>query len=147
MRFEFLVIVKTIITKHQLFVKSPFKVLQIFPHPTSDTWISFFQNISFPFWHFESWAIQSSCPNPPYHQGLIHITSSPRASDDIWAHTDLPILPIFATASVNLGAYQVAPVVKNLPAKAGGVRVTGSVPGLRWSPGGGHGNPLQYSCL
>ena len=23
----------------------------------------------------------------------------------------------------------------------------GSIPGLRWSPGGGHGNPLQYSCL
>ena len=24
---------------------------------------------------------------------------------------------------------------------------TGSVPGLGRSPGGGHGNPLQYSCL
>ena len=24
---------------------------------------------------------------------------------------------------------------------------TGSIPGLRRSPGGGHGNPLQYSCL
>ena len=23
----------------------------------------------------------------------------------------------------------------------------GSIPGLRISPGGGHGNPLQYSCL
>ena len=23
----------------------------------------------------------------------------------------------------------------------------GSIPGLRRSPGGGHGNPLQYSCL
>ena len=23
----------------------------------------------------------------------------------------------------------------------------GSIPGLAWSPGGGHGNPLQYSCL
>ena len=22
-----------------------------------------------------------------------------------------------------------------------------SIPGLGWSPGGGHGNPLQYSCL
>ena len=24
---------------------------------------------------------------------------------------------------------------------------TGSIPGLGGSPGGGHGNPLQYSCL
>ena len=24
---------------------------------------------------------------------------------------------------------------------------TGSIPGLEKSPGGGHGNPLQYSCL
>ena len=29
----------------------------------------------------------------------------------------------------------------------GDVRDTGSIPGLGRSPGGGHGNPLQYSCL
>ena len=34
--------------------------------------------------------------------------------------------------------------VKNLPADA---RDTGSIPGLGISPGEGHGNPLQYSCL
>ena len=38
-------------------------------------------------------------------------------------------------------------VVKNLPANAGDVRDAGSIPGLGRSPGGGHGNPLQYSCL
>ena len=38
-------------------------------------------------------------------------------------------------------------VVKNLPANAGDVRDVGSVPGLGISLGGGHGNPLQYSCL
>ena len=27
------------------------------------------------------------------------------------------------------------------------VRDTGSIPGLKRSPGGGYGNPLQYSCL
>ena len=27
------------------------------------------------------------------------------------------------------------------------MRDLGSIPGLRKSPGGGHGNPLQYSCL
>ena len=35
----------------------------------------------------------------------------------------------------------------NLPVNAGDVRDTGSIPGLVRSPGGGHGNPLQYSCL
>ena len=38
-------------------------------------------------------------------------------------------------------------MVKNLPANAGDVRDAGSIPGLGRSPGGGHGNPLQYSCL
>ena len=37
-------------------------------------------------------------------------------------------------------------MVKNLPANAGDVRDTGSIPGLERSPGG-HGNPFQYSCL
>ena len=41
---------------------------------------------------------------------------------------------------------QVALVVKNLPANAD-VREAGSIPGSGRSPGGGHGNPLQYSCL
>ena len=44
-------------------------------------------------------------------------------------------------------ASQVVLVVKNLPANAGDVRDLGSIPGLGRSPGGGHGNPLQYSCL
>ena len=34
--------------------------------------------------------------------------------------------------------------VKNPPANAGDVDL---IPGLGRSPGGGHGNPLQYSCL
>ena len=45
------------------------------------------------------------------------------------------------------GASQVVLVVKNLPANAGDMRDAGSIPGLGRSPGGGHGNPLQYSCL
>ena len=35
-------------------------------------------------------------------------------------------------------------VVKNMPANAGEL---GLIPGLGRSPGGGHGNPLKYSCL
>ena len=37
--------------------------------------------------------------------------------------------------------------VKNLPANLGDIRDIGSIPGLGRSPGGRHGNPLQYSCL
>ena len=37
-------------------------------------------------------------------------------------------------------------MVKNSPANAGDVRDTDSVPGMGRSPGGGHGNSLQY-CL
>ena len=42
---------------------------------------------------------------------------------------------------------QVALVVQNQPAKAGDPRDSSSTPGLGRSPGGGHENPLQYSCL
>ena len=38
-------------------------------------------------------------------------------------------------------------VVKNPPANAGDIRNVGLIPGLGRSPGGGNGNPLQYSCL
>ena len=38
-------------------------------------------------------------------------------------------------------------VVKNPPANAGNMRDLGSIPGLGRSPGGGHDNPLHYSCL
>ena len=44
-----------------------------------------------------------------------------------------------------LGASQVVLVIKNL--LAGDARDLGSIPGLEISPGGRHGNPLQYSCL
>ena len=46
----------------------------------------------------------------------------------------------------HIGAYGFpgSSVVKNLPANAGDV---GSIPELGRSPGGGNGNPLQYSCL
>ena len=43
--------------------------------------------------------------------------------------------------------FQVVLVVKNPPANGGDIRDVGSVSGLGRFPGGGHGNPLQYSCL
>ena len=38
-------------------------------------------------------------------------------------------------------------MAKNSPVNTGDGRDAGPVPGLRRSPGGGHGNRLQYSCL
>ena len=46
-----------------------------------------------------------------------------------------------------MGASQVAAVIKTSPANAGDARDVGSIPGSGRSPGGGRGNPLQYSCL
>ena len=45
---------------------------------------------------------------------------------------------------IRKGPSQVVLVVKNPPPNAGDAR---SIPGLGRSPGDGHGNPLQYSCL
>ena len=44
-------------------------------------------------------------------------------------------------------ASQVELVVKNLPANVGDVTDAGLIPESGRSPGGGHGNPLQHSCL
>ena len=38
-------------------------------------------------------------------------------------------------------------MVKNLPTNTGDIRDASSIPGLGRSPGGGNGNPLQYSYL
>ena len=45
------------------------------------------------------------------------------------------------------GASQVALGVNSLPANLGDIRDAGPIPGSGRSSGGGHGNPLQYSCL
>ena len=37
-------------------------------------------------------------------------------------------------------------MVKSLPVNAVDFRDAGSIPGLGSSPGGGHSNPVQYSC-
>ena len=44
-------------------------------------------------------------------------------------------------------AFQVVLVVKTLPTQAGDIKEVGLIPELGRSPGGGNGNPLQYSCL
>ena len=59
----------------------------------------------------------------------------------------MSVPPANSTMSIILWASQVVLVVKSPPASARDVRDTGSIPGLGRSPGGGYGNPLQYSCL
>ena len=43
--------------------------------------------------------------------------------------------------------FQVVLVIRNVPANAGNLRDAGSISMLGRSPGGGHGNPLHYTCL
>ena len=54
-------------------------------------------------------------------------------------------MPVNHNYTCTYSASQVMLVVKNLP--VGDIRDEGSIPGLGKSPGGGHGNPLQDSCL
>ena len=49
--------------------------------------------------------------------------------------------------SIATVASQVTLVVKNLSANAGDIRDVGLIPGWGRPPGGGHGSPLQSSCL
>ena len=56
-------------------------------------------------------------------------------------------IKLFAQHHVASRASQVALVAKNPLANTKDARDTGSIPGSGRSPGGGHGSPLQYSCL
>ena len=56
-------------------------------------------------------------------------------------------LKSFVTNVPHWGASQVVLAVKNPPASAGDIRDMGLIPGSGRSPGEGHGNPLQCSCL
>ena len=60
---------------------------------------------------------------------------------------DLYALSVLIIGRASSWGSQVALVVKNLPAKAGDRRDAGSIPRSGRSPGGGQGNPLQYSRL
>ena len=54
---------------------------------------------------------------------------------------------LFSLAQLSSWASQVALVVKSPPANAEDIRHAGLIPESGRSPGGGHGNQLQYSCL
>ena len=79
-----------------------------------------------------------SLPTPVFWPREFHGLFSP------WGHKESNTPERLSLSLYFLGTSQVAPVVKNLPANAGDA---GSIPGSGRSPGGGHGNPLQYSSL
>ena len=56
-------------------------------------------------------------------------------------------LASFSLNGNNICFAEVALVVKNSLANEGDKRDMGSIHGMGRSPGGGHGTPLQYSCL
>ena len=75
-----------------------------------------------------------------------------QSTNSFWSSTNLRDVFYYLSIFLNQGVlknlvFQVVLGVKNLPANAGDVKDTGPIPGLGRSPGGGRGNPLQYSCL
>ena len=77
--------------------------------------------------------------------GILYIRTKPKSCD-------LNSAKFFSQISIEVQytyrrASQVALAVKKTPANAGDIRDVASVPGSGRSSGGGHGNPLQYSCL
>ena len=74
-------------------------------------------------------------------QGTTHLVL--RALEKIWGYTHTHKIQFRSP----IRASQMVLMVKNLPAKARGIRDTGSIPRSGRYPGGEYGNPLQYSCL
>ena len=68
-------------------------------------------------------------------------------SQELQAELELGIERRLPQQGEKQGAFQAVVVVKNPPDSAEDVRDTGSIPAQGRSPGEGHGNQLQYSCL
>ena len=125
-----------------------------------------------PFWHLarEPARLESTCPRPKCTDtwlssltDLNTISSLPERSKTSLQCAQLPwnsihakqwlfsfFLFFFLGYFLNLFFHwtsQVALVVKNSPANAGDIRDMGSIPEWGRSPGRGHGNLFQYSCL
>ena len=95
-------------------------------------------------------------PHRLYSARLLHPWDSPGKNSGVGCH--LLLQGIFLTQGLNPGllhcrqtlyhlSYQAGKVVKNLPANAGDTRDECLIPVLRRSPGGGHRNPVRFSCL
>ena len=65
-----------------------------------------------------------------------------------FTHNDLELtIPVIEIVQLPHRSFPGDPSGKNPPASAEGIGDVGSIPGSGRSPGGEHGNPLQYSCL
>ena len=65
-----------------------------------------------------------------------------------FTHNDLELtIPVIEIVQLAHKSFPGDASGKNPPASAEGIGVVGSILGSGRSPGGGHGNPLQYSCL
>ena len=85
---------------------------------------SFFYQLSLRILEWVAYPSPEDLPNPGINRGLLHYR---------WILSQL--------------TYEGSPSGKEPPANAGDMRDVGLIHGLRRSPGGGHGNPFQYSCL
>ena len=65
----------------------------------------------------------------------------------LWRGENTLIISKLITMFNDFQASQVVLVVKNPPVNAGDIRDTSLIPVSGRSPGGGHSNALQYSCL
>ena len=74
----------------------------------------------------------------------------PQRGSGLWRGRSLPLTTSVLGCLYVLLFWESFPggsVVKNQPASAGDTGGSSLIPGSGSAPGGGHGNPLQYSCL
>ena len=94
--------------------------------------------------HFETWLWN-------YVHGVDSIMKNENKRTFQGGHNNIKIVVCkyreFEWNTGNMGLPRWPLVVKNLPANKGDVRDKGLTPRSGRSPGGEHGNPLQYSCL
>ena len=105
-----------------------------------------------PFWEdsFQTETVRSKGHlkwEPENVSGHSKCVSLPCHLEDLFYPRISSLLGLLAKIKCSMGASQVALVVKNPPANAGDARDVGSIPGWGKYFGGGHGNPLQCSCL
>ena len=84
--------------------------------------------------------LQYSCLENPHEQRCL-------AGCSPWGRKESDTTERLKHSTGGLRASQGALVVKNPPANAGDARDMGLIPGSERSPGGGNGNPFQYSSL
>ena len=97
------------------------------------------------------WVILPNCANIYFPNKVSHNDFSINREHSVQKLSAFFILCAYIINLIHsliwLWASQVALVVKTLFVYAGDIRNVGSIPGSGRSPGEGHGNPLQYSCL